>query len=520
MSHLIYSYCQKENFYIPEEKSVLFLLDNKIDQINISNSLVCRLPENYNSSLDILKYLYENQNILSDIITVTSSETYFKKSNESINKLFDKGFKYISTKPVIIGEYNFKNHYSHFYSEIELEEIIKIIQQKFNKEYDNSIKYVLESKYYLSPDVFCMNHETFNKYCEFIFEILDNTVNIFSSKSDIRNRLNFISTHLDIYSTELMYDFNFLKEMTKIEEHIYIFLHNLFVHNNFVSSEIAVQDSIFPETLSKESKLEHNPLVSIIVPAYEQGLYIRDCLDSIVKQSFTDWECIIVDDGSSDKVRDIASYYENIDPRIRFFHTKNRGVGYARNFAVSKSSGKYIINLDADDILSKYYVELCVKGFDKYPDAILIRPQFIDFNNWKSNLKHIPNLKSDKISLLKDFDIRNMLFNNNYLLHSSCMFKREDFYLINGYDEEIEGYEDWEFYLRLLDKTQNFKIVTTDLPHHYHRTKANSRNVDAIKKHNDIVYAIIIKNKDLYSKYIDLDSVTKKYLEYKKTDNQ
>lgn len=91
------------------------------------------------------------------------------------------------------------------------------------------------------------------------------------------------------------------------------------------------------------------PLVSVIVPVYNVERYLGECLESILGQTFRDFEVILVDDGSTDKSGSICDEYAEKDARIKVFHQKNQGVSTARNFALSKVCGEYIIFCDSDD---------------------------------------------------------------------------------------------------------------------------------------------------------------------------
>jgi len=93
------------------------------------------------------------------------------------------------------------------------------------------------------------------------------------------------------------------------------------------------------------------PRISIIIPAYNSGKYIEDTLTSVCSQTFSDWECIVTDDGSSDGTRDTVRTFAEKDVRIRLIcHEKNGGVAAARNTSIAAASGEYIAFLDADDI--------------------------------------------------------------------------------------------------------------------------------------------------------------------------
>lgn len=96
-----------------------------------------------------------------------------------------------------------------------------------------------------------------------------------------------------------------------------------------------------------------NPVLSIIVPVYKVEVYLEDCINSILKQSFRDFELILVDDGSPDRCGEICNRYAKIDSRIRVIHKTNGGLSSARNAGINESMGKYITFVDSDDTLSE-----------------------------------------------------------------------------------------------------------------------------------------------------------------------
>jgi glycosyltransferase involved in cell wall biosynthesis len=96
---------------------------------------------------------------------------------------------------------------------------------------------------------------------------------------------------------------------------------------------------------------ESGPLVSIIVPAYNQARWIRDTLESVIAQTYDNWECIVVNDGSTDATAEIVRSLAQSDERIRLIEQANRGVSSARNVGIDASAGKYVVFLDGDDLL-------------------------------------------------------------------------------------------------------------------------------------------------------------------------
>ena len=151
------------------------------------------------------------------------------------------------------------------------------------------------------------------------------------------------------------------------------------------------------------------PLVSVIVPVYNVEYYLNECIDSILNQTFSDFEIILVDDGSTDGGGHICDEFAQKDERITVIHTDNCGVSSARNTGINNSSGKYIYFVDPDDYLDASLLEKCLKAMNEQKcDMIRIGYNKItdDGNNiyTKKLEDHLFNHKSinDKISFICD----------------------------------------------------------------------------------------------------------------------
>lgn len=113
--------------------------------------------------------------------------------------------------------------------------------------------------------------------------------------------------------------------------------------------------------LNPSSTIEKkNVLVSVILPVYNVEDYLVKCLDSVIGQSYTNLEIILVDDGSTDSSGKICDEYARKDERIRAYHKKNGGLSDARNFGIEKSAGEYLAFIDSDDYVDRDYIELLI----------------------------------------------------------------------------------------------------------------------------------------------------------------
>ena len=107
------------------------------------------------------------------------------------------------------------------------------------------------------------------------------------------------------------------------------------------------------------------PYFSIIIPVFNVAPYLRECLDSVLSQTFTDWEAICVDDGSTDGSGAILDEYAAKDKRFRVVHKENEGVSVARNVGLDLANGEYILFLDSDDTFESYAFYIMHRILDK-----------------------------------------------------------------------------------------------------------------------------------------------------------
>ncbi len=142
---------------------------------------------------------------------------------------------------------------------------------------------------------------------------------------------------------------------------------------------------------------KNQKLVSVIIPAYNVENFIDRCLDSLINQSYTNWEAIVVDDGSTDTTWQCIEAYSKIDSRIRPFRKANTGVSKARNFALRKVNGEYIQFLDADDCLKEDSISTAINALQN-TGSDWVSFQYESFTEDNSPLKEY-NFISGQISL-------------------------------------------------------------------------------------------------------------------------
>ena len=108
------------------------------------------------------------------------------------------------------------------------------------------------------------------------------------------------------------------------------------------------------------------PMISIVVPVYNSKVYLKQCLDSIIAQTYRNLEVLLIDDGSTDGSGEICDQYAAQDKRIRVFYNTNHGVSYSRNCGIQAAHGKYVLFIDSDDMVNDGYVEALMEHADQY----------------------------------------------------------------------------------------------------------------------------------------------------------
>lgn len=236
----------------------------------------------------------------------------------------------------------------------------------------------------------------------------------------------------------------------------------------------------------KTSATNNNSLVSIIVPSYNQANFLSETLDSVLKQDYQNWECIIIDDGSTDNTKEIAQKYCNKDKRFKYIKQKNQGPSVARNRGIKISNGEFILPLDSDDLISNNYIKEAVNVFLKKPETKLVYCQAELFGESSGKWQ------------LQEYSYSKLLFEN--MIFCTAMYRKSDFEKTNGYNPNMDkGWEDWDFWLSLIKRDDLVFMIPKVL--FYYRIKKKSRNSnfgENNKKTKETYSQIFLNHKDLY----------------------
>lgn len=230
-------------------------------------------------------------------------------------------------------------------------------------------------------------------------------------------------------------------------------------------------------------------LVSIIIPTYNRGSLIAESLDSILNQSYQNWECIIIDDGSSDNTFDVVNPYVIKDKRIKILNRpdfKPKGANACRNYGLSLSKGDFVLWFDSDDIIHPNCLEVCLK---------VIHANNVDFCRFNkvvfSGNNHNYTFSKPEVSGLIHVDKGNLLdmLSHKIPFNTCTVLWKRDGLGNEGFSEEILYADEWEFFSRLLAsglKGVSIETVLFYVRKHEHSTTAEFWKHKAVRRNSKV----------------------------------
>ncbi len=232
------------------------------------------------------------------------------------------------------------------------------------------------------------------------------------------------------------------------------------------------------------SKKTHRPIFSVIIPIYQVESYLTACLESVLAQTETDFEVIMINDGSQDNSDNIAATYTRVDSRFHLIHQKNRGLSGARNTGIRHAHGHYIALLDSDDVWHTTKLERHKQFHRRHPKiSVSYSPsRLIDQHGQSLHLKQNPKLNN---ITARDILCRNPIGNgSSAVLHhrvfDDIAFQRTSNNDIEFFDESLQQSEDIECWVRIITTTNhqfsgltpaltNYRINTLGLSANHHQ---------------------------------------------------
>lgn len=259
--------------------------------------------------------------------------------------------------------------------------------------------------------------------------------------------------------------------------------------------------SIF-KVLKKTTKnyFMNNPLVSIIVPCYNQAQYVQETLQSVLEQTYRNWECIIVNDGSIDNTEVIANQWIEKDNRFKYFYQENQGLSSARNLGLEKMNGEFVQFLDSDDIIDVEKIEKSLSYIYKEHYDLVI-------SNFRTFSLNVADSDLPFCALKKEyFDLDNIL--NNWDIAFSipihCGFFKSSFFETFSFPIQLKAKEDWIMWINIFRKKPNCFFL--DSPLSFYRRHSGSMTFNRDFMNNNLIKALEFINeittKDEYNKIL------------------
>jgi len=238
-----------------------------------------------------------------------------------------------------------------------------------------------------------------------------------------------------------------------------------------------------------------NPLISVIVPSYNSEEYISETLLSVKHQSYLDWECLIIDDGSTDTTKIIVDKIIQQDKRFKYFYKENTGLSDSRNYGISLARGEFVQFLDSDDILFPDKLSISIKQYysKNSNNTIYFSDfQFTKYNNPYETDNSIKKLYKD-ISKIGPIDFKK-LYNEwdvDFVIPTHAFIFPIAIFENKKYDQSLKSKEDWDFYLSILsDGNTTFEPI--DYIGCGYRVRSNSMSQDLSKM---MFYSLVVLHK-------------------------
>jgi glycosyltransferase involved in cell wall biosynthesis len=223
--------------------------------------------------------------------------------------------------------------------------------------------------------------------------------------------------------------------------------------------------------------------ISIITLTKNRAGFISKAIESVQKQSFTNWKLLIIDNGSNDNTEQIVQGFVTRDNRIKYTNSTAKGISINRNFGLSLALGKYIAVLDSDDEwIDKNKLQKQFDFLENNPDYVLIGSN-IKIVDEKGNFIKNTDFETE------DSNIRNKILKSNQIPHSTVLYRKDIANKIGGYDNKLSCVEDLDLFLRLglLGKMKNLKETTTAYTKHSEGI-SQKRRLAMAYNHFKIVY--------------------------------
>ena len=236
------------------------------------------------------------------------------------------------------------------------------------------------------------------------------------------------------------------------------------------------------------------PILSVIIPCYNYGRYIRETLQSLQSQTFRDFETIVVDDGSNEELT-LRVLDDLPNEGIQVLRQEKLNVATALNLGISAARGRYVCRLDADDTIEPTYFEKCLCLLESNQGVAIAYSLVKTFGD------------ENQIWLTEPFDLRLLLEYNH--ICAAAVFRRSVWEQVGGFDTAMDGFEDWEFWVRLGKAGFRGKLIAETLFNY--RRHGTTLNIRSERRSGKLLDRIRTTHADLYSDPEQIREIQKSY---------
>lgn len=217
--------------------------------------------------------------------------------------------------------------------------------------------------------------------------------------------------------------------------------------------------------------------VSIVIPVYNRQELIRDCLDSVLAQSYPNWECIVVDDGSTDDTWQVLEEYSQKDVRIKIFNRNRepKGAPTCRNIGIDESVGEFLVFIDSDDLLAPWALEKRMDIFRMKPNLDIVLSNGVYFNSIKKSFLHYTTVVNCN-AIIEHYRKFDMVLQTSAVTWSKIFMKDNNL----TWDEELNSWQDTDLFIKGFSLYPNFQW-TSELPNYFCRQENDEAAITSTK---------------------------------------
>ena len=205
--------------------------------------------------------------------------------------------------------------------------------------------------------------------------------------------------------------------------------------------------------------MEEKALISVVVPCYNYARFLSETLESLMQQTYTNWECIVVDDGSTDNTAEVCKVYSLQDSRIHYIYQNNQGLSAARNAGIKAAKGTYIQLLDSDDIISGFKFEHQLRHFEQHPEADMV---YSNYQLMDEDGSHRRGVESTNWIDMRREPFREFLLHweKGFTIPIHCyLFKKSCFERWGYFQPQLPTHEDLDIQLRFSLFGANYSML-------------------------------------------------------------